>query len=259
MKTLAEEKKRLVDGNEKTPIKLIERFMKSIDNHEFIYVPGVFEQKKSVLKIDDLYGKKYIAIYSSEKSIKVAEDMIFIDINNIIDALFGDGNLSGVVIDMDDNPVYIERGQINSYSSRKDPRLVEKNWGKGIPKYSANDLKTNEELHDFAMYILDDVLEKQGYVVYERNNFSSWFVNYIVGKESKLYFIAVESGIAPIIPKLSVGKQEKLIIAAKENKAIPLFASVSFGSIDDQRFNKGLALCGDGFYTRFTGLEEVPN
>ena len=257
MLTLVGEKKKLIEGVEKEPINFIKRVMSAIDNNEWLYVPCVFDEEDSRLIVDDRYGKKYIAIYSSNESAKVAKDMILTDINKVIDSLFNDKNLSGLVIDLNDNPVYIERTEINLYSSRKDPRLVVRDWGKGIPLYKKDDLKTQEELHDFAMAILDNILEKQGYLIHERNNFSSWFVNYIVSKDNIIYFISVESGVAPKIPTLNKNKKEQLLIASKNHNAIPLFASVGFGSTDVQRFNKGLALCGDEFHARFTGFEEV--
>ena len=40
-------------------------------------------------------------------------------------------------------------------------------------------------------------------------------------------------------------------------KAIPLFASVGIGSTDADRFDKSLALIGDGYYANFVGFENV--
>lgn len=257
MLTLAEEKRRLIDGKEKTTEKFIKRFMKAIDNKEWLLIPCVSDNQGTRFIIEDHYGKKYIAVYSGEKSFKVAKDMISTDINKVVDTLFGDANLSGVVLDLNDQPIYIERKQIDWFSSRKDPRLAQRNWGKGIPKYNETDLKTKEELHDFAMEVIDGFLEQEGYVIQQRYNFSSYFVNYIVSKGRNLFYICVEAGVAPNIPDLQENKKERLIIAARNQNAIPLFASVSFGAADSVRFNKGLALCGDQFYTRFNGFEEI--
>lgn len=132
-----------------------------------------------------------------------------------------------------------------------------RNWGKGIPTYTANDLMTVDELLDFSIQILRDIVIKDGYDIISFNNRTDLYPHMILEKDDEIYGVMIECDIAPNIPKLSEEIRIKMKRFSERTEAKPLYASVSIGATEPERFEAGLALLGDGFYSRFTGFEEI--
>lgn len=130
-------------------------------------------------------------------------------------------------------------------------------WGYGIPNYSQNDLMSKREILDFAIFaILQYEVSNGNYTCISYNNSLTTFPNIILEKNDKKYAVWVKASVAPIKEKIT----EYEIIQMKNfinrfNDIIPLFASVGIGSIDSERFDKSIALIGDGYYINYTGLE----
>ena len=132
------------------------------------------------------------------------------------------------------------------------------NWGKGIPKYNESDIMTDKELLDFAMQIIKEFeFIKNGWDIVSENNNINDYPNFVVTKDGLTYFILVRAAIAPEMPVLSDDERNIMIEYSNSNNGIPLFAPVGFGSRDPERFDKSLALRGDGFYSNYVGLEEI--
>lgn len=245
-------KKELINGKERTTEKFVRRVMRAIDNHEWVYMP-IMENNR--LFVCDDHGKLFVALYSGQDSKKIAPDMVCTDINKVIDAIYNDKNLSGIVFDLEDGPIFIPRGQISSLSSREDPRLQKRDWGSGIPDYTDEDLMTKDELFNFGLQTLLGILEKEGYEIVDYIDNYRAIPNIRVAKDNKLYVIYMNVGVAleseEIDPE-TIKNLKKIV----EN-GTPMIANVFFGSTDPERFEAKLALVGDGFYCKYTGLENV--
>ena len=137
-------------------------------------------------------------------------------------------------------------------------RLEKRDWGKGIPSYNESDLMTQEELLDFAMQIVKQFeIDKNGFELISANNKVGVYPNFVVKKDDTLSFILVKADVAPRMPELT-GEDKKIMIEqSKKFNAIPLYAPVGFGSTDPDRFDKSIALRGDGFYSNYVGLEKI--
>lgn len=134
------------------------------------------------------------------------------------------------------------------------------NWGAGIPKYDESDIITEKELLDFAMQnVREFELQKNGWKIVSESNNLDDCPNFVVTKDGAKYFILVKASIAPEMPTLSDDEKNIMIEYSTSNNAIPLFAPVGFGSTDPERFEKSLALRGDGFYCNYVGLQKIEN
>ncbi len=135
---------------------------------------------------------------------------------------------------------------------------MESKWGKGIPDYKDEDLMTDEEMLDFAMQNVKNFeLDKNNYEIISANNKVGIYPNFVVKKDNILYFILVKVEIAPKMPSLTTQDKEIMIKQSEKFNAIPMFAPVGFGSSDPDRFDKSIALRGDGYYCNYVGLEKI--
>ena len=116
---------------------------------------------------------------------------------------------------------------------------------------------SKREILDFAIFaILQYEVSSGNYACISYNNSLTTFPNIILEKNGQKYAVWVKASVAPIKEKIT----EYEIIQMKNfvnrfNDIIPLFASVGIGSIDSERFDKSIALIGDGYYINYTGLE----
>lgn len=132
-----------------------------------------------------------------------------------------------------------------------------KNWGRGIPKYNDSDLMTKYELYDFALEVICGVLSQDGYKIIQPNPNMDSLPSIVAEKNQQLFFVVVEADVAPQEPKISNLRKYNAIAHAKKFSARCLYASVSFGSIDSDRFEKSIALKGDGYYSKFVDFENL--
>lgn len=250
-------KKDLISGKDRTLERFTLEVANAIDNHLWCYFPATTDSKGTQIKIVEYHGKTMIAAYSSEQSKKIAPDMICTDINKIVDVLYSNKDFCGIVFDLNDSPIEITRNDIDRFSNRKDKRLQKRDWGNGIPKYTNEDIMTKDELFDFGMQIVTQQINKEGYtIIHTENNYRS-VVNIVAIKNKKKYYISVKTTIAPEIAKLNDKDLDRLKEICKNENALPLFVPIGFGSIDSERFTSSLALIGDGFNCRYTGIEEI--
>lgn len=136
-------------------------------------------------------------------------------------------------------------------------RGIKKDWGKGIPIYTERDLMTKEEIHDFALEVIFGILKNDGYEILHMNRDYGVNPSYVCEKEGKKYAIHLSSDIAPNHPTLSSTDKNQLIKYCDLHDLNPVFCPVSFGAIDAERFDKGIALVGDGYYCNFKGFEFI--
>lgn len=136
-------------------------------------------------------------------------------------------------------------------------RLEPRDWGEGIPKYKETDLMTPEDIHDFGVEVVAGCLKRDGYKILEYNPTYGVFPSIVAENEDEVVAVIVQSDIAPNIPKLKLTDKFGIMGYCTGFSTKPCFASVSFGSVDPERFDKSIALIGDGFHARFTGLEYI--
>lgn len=254
---MEELKRDLEEGRENSTKKFVERVCKAVDNKEWVYMPCKGDNQLTELLIADNHGLKYIEMFFNGKNALSTSKFVCTDINKAIDVLYNNKYLTGLVFDVNNGPVYINRETISALSNRKDPRLQKREWGKGIPKYREEDIMTDDEIFDMGFNIALDMIEKKGYeIVNSINNLSS-VCNVFTIKDGKRYIFRIETALAPNMPKLEKDIKDILIRACKENDAKPMYMALGFGSSDSDRFDNELALIGDGFYCNFEGIQEV--
>lgn len=245
-------KRDLVTGKKKDINIFIKRVMKAIDKGEWVYFPT--DRRNCV--VYDHHGKNFLVLYSGKDSTKIAPDVTGMDINKLVDILYGDRNLCGFVFDSgDDYPIFITRGQINGLSRRKDPRLMKRNYGKGVPEYKEEDLLTKDEIFDFGINVVIEELEKDGFHIEDVVNNYRAYPNIFATKDKQEYFIYVVSSIA--LDEEIIDKKILDDIKNDAKNAIPMVARVTFAAADEERFNRKLALIGDAFHWKYEGLKKI--
>lgn len=137
--------------------------------------------------------------------------------------------------------------------------MNKKDWGKGIPKYTQDDLMTEAEILDFSMQVVGKYeLQDKGNELVAWSNELDTFPNIVAKINGELSFIIVKGAIAPDFPTLSrFWRNAYCSKAQKEYGAKCYYAPVGIGAQDGKRFEKGLALRGDSFYIRYEGMEEL--
>lgn len=136
-------------------------------------------------------------------------------------------------------------------------RLNPRDWGKGIPEYKESDLMTPEEIHDFGVEIVASSLDKDGYKIHNYNPRLGSYPSIIAEKDNKVIAVVVMADVAPNIPQMRLTDKFGILGFCDGYDTIPCFAPVSIGSTDGERFDKSLALIGDGYYARYEGLQYI--
>lgn len=250
-------KEDLISGKEATNTKFIQALGKVIDNGESVYIPCKREENSDKIIIYNDYGLNYIELFTDPAMNRYSVEVISADINEIIDILYENKNLNGIVFDADNGKLEITREQISECSNRIDPRLEPKNWGVGIPKYEPNDIMTDDEIFSMGMDTTISYLIDNGYKVLDVINNYRIISNILAVKDNQKYVIDIDTTIAPNIPQQSIEDKNKLIKFCQDNASIPLYVPISYGSSDRERLAKKLALVGDEFYCNFSGVRKV--
>ena len=249
------------ENSEENAIAFSEAFADLVNRNENVLIPVHEVSGGLSMELNQHYGEMFPVMFSAREKAVVRPDggkLVETPIQSLIDAVYRNPRLAGIAVDPQDEPVYIKRRQIDGLTCRKDPRLEEKDWGEGVPShYRQTDLLVIEELTDFAMDIVTQVAERQGYGIFEAHSSPVYIPNLILEKDGEIYFAVVEAAIAPKMPVLAPQKAEALKEYAKKANAKCLYASVGIGSKDQERFAAGLALCGDHFIINFTGFTAV--
>lgn len=206
-------------------------------------------------------GNVYCIMYSERMKLhsKQGSYTCTIGLSNLIDSAYSNPHIAGIAINPYEDPIYIQRKDLQILSGKEDPRLKKRDWGTGIPDYTEADIMVAEEALDFAMEIVAEYgLAPGKFNLLESNNGLTSFPNFVAEKNGTYYFIAVDVAVAPNVPKINDEAVPKLIEVAKENgNAKILYAPVSIASTDEARMEKGLALSGDSFIGSFLGFIEI--
>lgn len=135
--------------------------------------------------------------------------------------------------------------------------MKEEKWGAGIPDYTGEDLMTEEDVHEFACRVVAGDLENSGYEIHAFNPVFGSYPSVIAENKEEVIAVIVNGAVSPKIPKLKLTDKLGIIGYSNGYPTKPCYASVSIGSIDSERFEKSLALKGDGYLVRYTGVEYI--
>lgn len=256
LKAFAEAKKELDSKrSDDNLIKFFRVFATIVNNGEWVNAPIT----NNKLLIFNYRGGQYVSIYSSLQGRVAGDsaDVIVADINKFIDVVYDNPSFMGIVVDPNKNPFYINRKLIHKLTDRKDPRVVVKDWGKGIPNYTQKDLMVQEEILDFGMQVIEDYFIKQ-------NNFSQlevnygveYFPNFVLKRNGILYFLKVDVGIVDK-PILKGNDRAYYLAFSRKYNARCLYAPIVISPADEMRAKERLVLYGDAFHVSQPQIEEI--
>lgn len=205
-----------------------------------------------------------IAWYTSPEEIKKPRyDILMTDINKLLGPIYSNREIIGMIINPETDSLVIRKGYLlaillhSQYESQKIAPDPPRKWGPGIPKYSPSDLMTKAEFTNFAMETVFAPLKEEFDIISATDNVDA-IVNIVAQKDNQLCLIAVRGGCAEEFQALSPEERETLQEYKKKYHAKCFLAAVEYRSATDmERFEKCLALKGDGFYAKYTGLDEL--
>lgn len=191
---------------------------------------------------------------------------IEMDINYVISSIFGSSNVGGLAIDpFQPIGLYLPKDMLlkilvhGMYEDQKNGGCENRDWGIGIPDYTEDDLMTEGELLNFAMQmVIDHDLNKNGYTIVSATDNTNAIANIVAKKDGEYHFIAVTGYCDNEEPEIDLERKLRLQSLGDMFNANCYYAPVGFRSASDLlRFNKCLALKGDAFYSKYTGIQEV--
>ena len=237
-----------------------EFFRGLVDTNAQVYTAAKAQGNGYAIDTAEHSGNVYCIMYSDSGKLVTGNGSkgCTIGLSDLINCIYANPHLAGLVINPQDNPIYLQRKDLQFASGKEDPRQKARDWGTGIPEYRESDLMVAEEAMDFAMEIVAAKgLEVQKYELLEVNNGLTTFPNFVVKKDGILYFVSVGVAVAPKMPTIDEEAVPQMLAAAEEYGAKVLYAPVSFCSADPERAAASLALCGDSFIGTFPGFLEI--
>lgn len=232
----------------------------AVKNGEWIAVPVIPDERGNRLVIQANQGLPYVVFFTDEEHYHFEKGMslMMTDINKIIDSIYESPHLGGFVLDPYTSPIFITREQLSDCTCRQDPRRTQRDWGKGIPEYSKNDLMTSREVQQFALQIAQGFgLMPGGFEVIESTLDPQEPFSFAARKGGQLYFVLVTSSVAPQKASLSPTKKQRLLAFAEKHNAKAIYIPVGIGACDSERFAAGLALVGDAYFSDYHGMYEA--
>ncbi len=232
----------------------------AVKNSEWVAVPVISDERGNRLIIQENHGLPYVVVFTDEEHYHIEKGMslMMTDINKIIDSIYESPHLGGFVLDPYTSPIFITREQLSNCTCRQDPRRTKRDWGKGIPEYSQNDLMTAHEVQQFALQIARGFgLMQNGFEVIESTLDPQEPFSFVARKNGQLYFVLVTSSVAPRKASLSEPKKQRLLAYAEMHQAKAIYIPVGIGACDSERFAAGLSLVGDAYYSDYHGMYEV--
>jgi hypothetical protein len=127
-------------------------------------------------------------------------------------------------------------------------------WGKGTPEYTKDDLLSPQDIYEFVLEPIFNVLLKEGYEIIDVSKKITSIPSCVIQKNNELFFVLIRVEVAPRKAGITNEDYTILLNQAEKFNATPMFAPAEIGSTDPIRFNKGLALKYDGFYVNYVGL-----
>ncbi len=237
-----------------------------VDQGEWVPVPGTQDGENVSIKIIESNGKYFAAMLSDYGEVKKMDhgDVAVTDINKLIELVFHNETLNGIIIDPFTTSLCLEKQFLlkcllhAQYPSQENSGYPQRDWGVCIPKYTRNDLMTEGEIQNFAMQsVLEHESSLQEYTLVSACDYPGAMPSIIMEKGHDYLFILVKGYIAQSQPVISDEEKLQLSMLGAKYNARCFYAPVGFIPADVQRFNAKLALHGDGFYCIYKGLEAL--
>ncbi len=256
------------DQNHKNQDKLGRVLRSYVTEGKWVHISGEQDDKGFAITVIKCQGKQFGAMYSDESEIRSRNSSIVItDINKVLDAVFSNPNLEGIVIDPDTSSLCLVKPFLLmcllhwGYPKTNNGGSPQKDWGVGIPEYSQDDLMTQGEIQNFAMHTVIDFEQKlkQDCFLISGCDYPGAMPSLIFGKrDGSFLFLYIKGDVAEEEPVLSFDEKRELLVIGEKYNAKCYWAPVGFRSSSDlMRFNACLALRGDGFYCKYEGLRPV--
>jgi len=238
-----------------------------VENGTWIHMPVRKDENGFRLKIIEHVGNHYVSMCSDESEIKKDSEfsIMMTDINKLLDSVFQSHYIDGIAINPYTNVLYMEKEYLikcilhTKYPEQELAVDIPKDWGEGIPVYNQSDIMTASEIQSFALETIveNDSSIKNACEIVSISNWPDAMPSLILKSEDGFAFVYVKGYVAYAEPVLSENEKEKLVALGKKYCAETYFASVGFLSSDPARFEAELALKGDGFYCKYSGLQRV--
>ncbi len=235
-----------------------------VDTGVWVPIPTVSDGKGNQLRIINTNGKSFAAIYSDPSEVKANTEMMTTDINKLLDPVFENTEIAGIIIDPDTTSLCIEKGFflkciLHGYlPSSKNGGTPQRDWGKGIPAYKDSDLMSEGELLNFAMHTVLDYEETlKPYHPVSACDHPEAIAHLVFEDEGQFILVYVKGYCAFEKPPVPTMIKDTLLDYSRRFNAMCYYAPVGFGSTDEERFGACLALKGDGFYANYRGLEPI--
>jgi len=235
-----------------------------VDKGTWVPMPVINDSNGSRLRIVESRGKPYAAMYSDQTEIKASGSIVMTDINKLLEPVFENPEIAGIIIDPETTSLCIDKGLflkciLHGYlPETHNSGSPQKNWGVGIPKYSKSDLMSDGEMLNFAMHtVLDNEEALSSMTPVSACDHLDAVPNLIFEDNGRFVFVVIRGYCAEKAPVLSNEVRDILQSFEKRYGAICYYAPVGFRSATDLiRFNACLALKGDGFYAKYEGLTD---
>ena len=238
-----------------------------VDRNVWVYMPGRSSGEGFTIKVLEARGKRFAAMFSdqSEAAGMDMNDVCLTDINRLLDQVFTDPGLSGIVIDPFTAKLCMEKHFLlrcilhGTYPACNSAGTEPKNWGDGIHEYAQNDVMTLDEILNFAIHSViehDDSLKK-GYTFVSACDYPGAMPTLILEKDGAFSFIYIKGYVASEEPELADDERDALVRLGEKYNAACYWAPVGFFSVEPDRFAAGLALRGDGFFCHYEGLRKI--
>lgn len=238
-----------------------------VENETWVHMPVHQDGNGYGLKIVESRGKYYAAMCSDKSEFKNEPgfDVMFTDINKLIEPVFQNDSIAGIVINPYTSFLCLDKEFLlkcilhAKYPEQKISGSRPRNWGEGIPSYNKNDLMTIGEIQNFALHTVLDNDEDiaNNFEVVSVCDYPSAIPSVILKSEYGFVFVYVKGYSSLTEPSLTPEEKETLLSLGAKYNAECAFATVGFLSTDAARFNAELALRGDGFYCKYEGLQIV--
>ena len=185
-------------------------------------------------------------------------------INMLIDIMFSYDTIYGVVVNPGAHGCGFGKWRIlKSLLHAPYPRhgattnFALRNWGSGIPRYTDNDLLTDDILRTWAMECaFKQHFAPLKYVVVSANDNKSVCPNLILMKDNRGLLVSCTGYCAVTPPALSAEMQKRLLALGAKYHLPCAYAPIGFRSVtDQQRHDNCLALKGDNFGVVFNKVQ----
>ena len=235
-----------------------------VDTGAWVPIPTVSDVKGYQLRIISSNGKPFAAMYSDPSEVKANTEIMTTDINKLLEPVFANTELAGIIIDPDSTSLCIEKGFFlkcilhGILPPSKNGGVPQKDWGKGIPAYKESDLMSDGELLNFAMHTVLDYEETlKPYYPVSACDHPEAAAHLLFEDEGHFILVYVKGYCAFEKPPVPAKVKDTLLDYSRHFNATCYYAPVGFGSTDEERFEACLALKGDGFYANYRGLEPI--